>query len=67
MTDDKKPDSNERAITKRRLKLRGGRSVRQVSRDQWLLDRDVNGEWRPIVNRKSWCRNPLAREPVRKS
>jgi hypothetical protein len=67
MTDDKKPNSNDRAIAERRSELRGGRSVRQVSRDQWELDyRDPIKPY-PIVNRKSWARNPLEREPQRKS
>jgi hypothetical protein len=66
MTDDKKENANDRAIAKRRSMLRGGRSVRQVSRDQWHLDFNA-GITVPIVNRKSWARNPLEREPKRKS
>lgn len=51
--------SNANAIERRRRKLRGGRSVRQVSRDQFELDRDQD-QWLPIRNRMSWARNPEA-------
>lgn len=56
----KKP-SIQRGIEARRNELRGGRSVSQVSRDQWQLDRDAVGEDvipGTIRNRKSWAVNP---------
>jgi len=55
--------ASERAIQKRRLELRGGRSVRQVSRDQWELDQQ-SGAWGKVANRMSYCRRPFS-EPYR--
>jgi len=51
------------SINKKTLALRGGRSVRQVSRDQHELD-VKNGEWRKIRNRMSWARKGV-HEPER--
>lgn len=56
----KKP-STQRAIDARRMELRGGRSIRQVSRDQFELDASLTGEDivpGTIRNRKSWAKNP---------
>jgi len=50
-------------IEQRRLELRGGRSVRQVSRDQHELDVWL-GEGRRVRNRMTWATNP-AKEPLR--
>lgn len=50
--------SVQAAIDKRRMELRGGRSIREVSRSQKDLDERFD-EWRTIRNRMSWCRNPL--------
>lgn len=55
-----KSAGTQAAIDLRRLELRGGRSVRQVSRDQKELDLK-EGEWRPIRNRMSWAKEPLSR------
>lgn len=49
--------SVEKAIAARRQRLRGGRSVRQVSADQHDID-SRNREWRKIRNRTTWARNP---------
>lgn len=46
--------SVEKAIAARRQQLRGGRSVRQVSRDKHDID-SRNGEWRKIRNRTTWA------------
>lgn len=51
--------SAQRAIENRRREFRGGRSVREVSRSQFDLDKR-NGDGFSIRNRKSWARTPLA-------
>lgn len=48
----------EAAIQLRRMELRGGRSVREVSRSQHELD-NRDGSWTTIRNRMSWAKNPL--------
>ena len=41
-----------------KLENRGNRSIREVSRDQYELDKR-NGYTRKIINRMSWARNPM--------
>lgn len=59
---ERRENSNDRAIDERRLKLRGGLSVQEMCRKQFELD-EKSKEWRKIMNRKSWCRDPQTHVP----